>query len=228
MKFPANRPRLVLVVPSPSAEGHTADTLLNTLDTALAAGDISSVILDNTKADEASFQNFATTAVAKIQKAGAAAIILNDTRTAGRVGADGVHIEATRPDIADAIERYTPKLIVGTGNVKERHAALEVGELQPDYMFFGKIGADTKPEAHPRNLSLAEWWAAMVEIPAILQAGATLDDLDECFATGAEFIALGAAVFASENPAQIITDANSRLDALAAAATAAALAAETK
>ncbi len=219
MKFPENRPRLVLVVPSPSSEGHTADTLLATLDKALTAGDIASVILDNGKTDEASFQAFATLAVGKIQAAGAAAIILNDTRTAGRVGADGVHIEGSLADIADAVERYTPKMIVGTGNVKERHTALEVGELQPDYMFFGKIGADTKPEAHPRNLSLAEWWAAMVEIPAILQAGAQLDDLAACFATGAEFIALGTAVFSAEDPAQVIADANRRLDEMSAAET---------
>lgn len=219
MKFPANRPRLVLVVPSPSSEEHTADTLLGTLDKALTAGDIASVILDNGKTDEASFQSFATLAVGKIQAAGAAAIILNDTRTAGRVGADGVHIEGSLADIADAVERYTPKMIVGTGNVKERHTALEVGELQPDYMFFGKIGADTKPEAHPRNLSLAEWWAAMVEIPAILQAGAKLDDLAACFATHAEFIALGTAVFSAEDPAQVIADANRQLDEMSAAET---------
>ena len=217
MKFPENRPRLVLVVPSPASEGHTSDALLLTLDKALAAGDIASVILDNGKADEASFQTFAAAAVAKIQAAGSAAIILNDTRTAGRVGADGVHIEGSQADIADAVERYTPKMIVGTGNVKERHTALEVGELQPDYMFFGKIGADTKPEAHPRNLGLAEWWAAMVEIPAILQAGAKLDDLAACFATRAEFIALGAAVFSAEDPAQVVADTNRRLDEMSAA-----------
>lgn len=218
MTFPEIRPRLILVVPSPAAEGHNAETLLATLGKALNAGDIASVILDNSKADEAAFQNFADAAVKKIQASGAAAIILNDTRTAGRVGADGVHIEGSLADIADAIERYTPKLIVGTGNVKERHNALEIGELQPDYMFFGKIGADSKPAAHPRNLGLAEWWAAMVEIPAILQAGSTIDDLDACFATGAEFIALGAAVFAAEDPAQIVADANHRLDEMSAAA----------
>lgn len=219
MKFPANRPRLVLVVPSPASEGHTSETLLATLDKALAAGDIASVILDNAKADEASFQAFAALAVAKVQSSGAAAIILNDTRTAGRVSADGVHIEGSRADIADAVERYTPKMIVGTGNVKERHTALEVGELQPDYMFFGKIGADSKAEAHPRNLSLAEWWAAMVEIPAIVQAGSKIDDLAACFATRAEFIALGAAVFSADQPEQVVADANRLLDEMSAADT---------
>lgn len=217
MNFPDNRPRLVLVAPSPAAEGHSKDQILDTLDKALSAGDVASVILDNGSADEASFQAFATLAVTRIQAAGAAAIILNDTRTAGRTGADGVHIEGSVADIGDAIERYTPKMIVGTGNVKERHTALEIGELQPDYMFFGKIGADAKANAHPRNLALAQWWASMVEIPAILQAGTTLDDLAECFATRAEFIALGAAVFKADNPAQIVADANRQLDALSAA-----------
>jgi thiamine-phosphate pyrophosphorylase len=59
----------------------------------------------------------------------------------------------------------------------------------------------------------------MVEIPAIVQAGSKIDDLAACFATRAEFIALGAAVFSADNPAQIIADANRQLDGLSAADT---------
>jgi thiamine-phosphate pyrophosphorylase len=58
--------------------------------------------------------------------------------------------------------------IVGGGNATDRHKALEIGEVQPDYIFFGKIGGDIKPEAHPKNVALAEWWASMVEIPCIV------------------------------------------------------------
>lgn len=214
MKFPANRPRLVLVVPPSMPDSDNPSDKLKALEKALSGGDVASVILDSNTQDEASFQSFAEQAVDLIQQAHAAAIIFNDTRTAGRVGADGVHIEGSLTDISEAIERYTPKLIVGTGNVRERHVALEVGELLPDYMFFGKIGADNKAEAHSRNLNLAEWWAAMVEIPCIVQAGNNLDSIESCINTGAEFIALGQAVFHAEDPALVVAEANRIIDAL--------------
>ena len=44
------------------------------------------------------------------------------------------------PALAEAVEKHTPKLIVGGGNAMDRHHALEIGEIQPDYIFFGKIG----------------------------------------------------------------------------------------
>lgn len=170
------------------------------------------MILDGGDLDEAAFQASAQKAVSVIQENGAAAIILNDTRIAGRVGADGIHIEGKASELAEAIEKHTPKFIVGTGNLRDRHGAMEIGELQPDYVFFGKIGADNKPDAHPRNLALAEWWAEMVEIPSIAQAGNTIESVVEAAQTGADFVALGRAVFEAEDPAKAVAEANRLLD----------------
>ncbi|MGU3576993.1 thiamine phosphate synthase [Brucellaceae bacterium C25G] len=203
-----NRCRIVLVTPPLS----DAVKLTAQLEHALSGGDVASVILDTTNADETLFQAFAEKAVNIIQNAGAAALILNDTRIAGRVGADGLHIEGNLETVGEAIERYTPKLIVGTGNLRDRHSCLAVGELQPDFVFFGKIGADSKPEAHPRNLSLAEWWAQMVEIPAIIQAGSDIQSIIPAAETGAEFVALGHCVFESADPAEAVALANRLLD----------------
>ena len=71
---------------------------------------------------------------------------------------------------------------------------------QPDYIFFGKIGGDIKPEAHPKNLALAEWWASMVEVPCIVMGGTDPQSALAVAETGAEFVALCQAVFAE--PAQ--------------------------
>lgn len=202
------RCRLLLVAP-PLADG---DALAKLLSAALSGGDVASVILDGGDLDEAAFQASAQKAVSIIQENGAAAIILNDTRIAGRVGADGIHIEGKASELAEAIEKHTPKFIVGTGNLRDRHGAMEIGELQPDYVFFGKIGADNKPDAHPRNLALAEWWAEMVEIPSIAQAGNTIESVVEAAQTGADFVALGRAVFAAEDPAKAVAEANRLLD----------------
>ena len=200
--------RLLLVAP-PLADGHT---LANLLSAALSGGDVASVILDGGDLDEASFQASALKAVPVIQAAGAAAIILNDTRIAGRVGADGIHIEGNAATLAEAIEKHSPKLIVGTGNLRERHSAMEIGELQPDYIFFGKIGADKKPEPHPRNLALAAWWSELVEIPCIAQAGNSLESVIAAAMTGADFVALGQAVFETADPAKAVAEANRLLD----------------
>ncbi|QWK77248.1 thiamine phosphate synthase [Ochrobactrum sp. BTU1] len=202
------RCRLLLVAP-PLADG---DALAKLLSAALSGGDVASVILDGGDLDEAAFQASAQKAVSVIQENGVAAIILNDTRIAGRVGADGIHIEGKASELAEAIEKHTPKFIVGTGNLRDRHGAMEIGELQPDYVFFGKIGADNKPDAHPRNLALAEWWAEMVEIPSIAQAGNTIESVVEAAQTGADFVALGRAVFEAEDPAKAVAEANRLLD----------------
>ncbi|MBC2886928.1 thiamine phosphate synthase [Ochrobactrum sp. CM-21-5] len=203
-----DRCRLVLVTP-PLADGAA---LAELLAAALSGGDVASVILDTNGIDEASFQAAAEKAVPIIQEKGAAALILNDTRIAGRVGADGIHIEGKAADLAEAIEKHAPKMIVGTGNLRDRHGVMEIGELQPDYVFFGKIGADTKPEAHPRNLNLAQWWAEMVEIPGIAQAGNTLESVVAAAQTGADFVALGRAVFEADDPAAAVAEANRLLD----------------
>lgn len=203
-----NRCRIVLVTPPLS----DVEQLTTQLQQALMGGDVASVILDTTAADETLFQAFAEKAVPLIQQAGAAALILNDTRIAGRVGADGLYIEGNQEVIGEAIARYTPKLIVGTGNLRDRHTCLAVGELQPDFIFFGKIGADNKPDAHPRNLNLAEWWAQMVEIPCIVQAGNAMQSIIPAAQTGAEFVALGACVFQTENPMEAVAKANHLLD----------------
>ncbi|WP_027231253.1 thiamine phosphate synthase [Phyllobacterium sp. UNC302MFCol5.2] len=207
-KTTPERCRIVLIAP-PAA---SAEELVRILASALSGGDVASVLLPPYDVDEAQFQTLAEAAVPVIQNAGAAAIIVGNTQVAGRVKADGLHIEGPATAIADAVSRFSPKLIVGTGNVKNRHTALEMGEAQPDYVLFGKIGADTKPEAHPRNIELADWWAGMIEIPCIIQAGNNLESIVDAVSTGAEFIALGAAIFEGNNPESAIREANRLLD----------------
>ena len=92
-------------------------------------------------------------------------------------------------------------------------AALELGEERPDYIFFGRFGYDTKPEPHARNLALGAWWAQMIEIPCIVMAGSEIASVAAVAATGAEFVALSAAVFADGVDAgAAVAEANALLD----------------
>ena len=209
MSMKEERLRLVLVMP----ETDDADAAARMIGEALRGGDVASVILPQYGMDDNRFQKLADKVVPLVQHAGAAALVAGDSRVAGRVKADGLHIAGGVDELGDAIEKHTPKLIVGGGNAQDRHRALEIGELQPDYIFFGKLDGDIKPEAHPKNLALAEWWASMVEIPCIVMGGTNPESVLAIAETGAEFAALRLAVFAEPSRAvAIVQEVNALLD----------------
>jgi thiamine-phosphate pyrophosphorylase len=205
---PPNRCRVVLIAPS----RQNAATFAPRLAEAAAGGDIASLILPSS-GDEAAFQEFAAPVVRIAQEAGIAAIVADDTRIAGRVGADGVHLQAGKEELRQAVERWQGKMIVGAGGATTRDEALELGEMQPDYVFFGRFGFDNKPEPHRRNLSLGAWWADVVEIPCIVLGGSELASVETVAATGVEFVALSSAVFGEgADPRQAVREANAILD----------------
>ena len=209
-----NRCRLVLVV-SPGGE---VPATLDALSSALAGGDIASVILARFDAAEEVFRDFVADAVPLIQDAGAAAVVAGDTQGAGRAKADGVHIGGRRETLADAVKKYQPKWIVGAEVRSSRHDALELGEERPDYLFVGRLDGDTHPDPDPKALELAEWWAQMVEIPCIAMAGYTPESVAAAAATGADFVAASAAVFGQgRDPKAAVESLNAILDETAPA-----------
>lgn len=209
MTDPQDRCRLVLITP----QMRDTHALAKLVGDALQGGDVASVIIPQYDLDDGAFQDQAEVLVPVVQDAGAAAIIVDNSRVAGRVKADGLHINGNREAVAEVVEKFAPKMIVGAGGAHERHTALEVGEATPDYMFFGKFDGDIKPEAHSKNLALGEWWASMVSIPCIVMGGADADSALVVAETGVEFVALSKAVFA--DPAQvtsIVARINAELD----------------
>ncbi len=207
-----NRCRIVLIAPS----GETAAGFTTQFAEAISGGDIASIILPANGMDESTFQSFAESVVAVAQDVGIAVIIAEDTRIAGRVKADGVHIEGGKAALKEAVAALQPKLAVGTGGAKTRDDALGLGEERPDYIFFGRFGYDNKPEPHPRNLSLGRWWAEMIQVPVIVMAGSDIASVEAVAATGADFVALSSAVFAEAvNPREAVARANAILDEVA-------------
>ncbi|WP_274627459.1 thiamine phosphate synthase [Arvimicrobium flavum] len=204
-----NRCRIVLIAPA----GLSAERFGARLHQAVQGGDVASLMLPANGLDDASFQHFCEHVVPIAHEAGLAVIVEGDTRIAGRVGADGVHLETGVTEIANDIERLQARMMVGVGGAKTRDDALELGELRPDYIFFGRFGYDTRPEPHSRNLALGQWWAEMIEIPCIVMAGSDLDSVIQVAATGAEFVALSNAVFGDGiEPRDAIQRANALLD----------------
>lgn len=209
MTVPEDRCRLVLIVPDIAEIEEQAKVVAD----ALRGGDVASVIIPQYGLDDGAFQKHAEKLVPIVQAAGAAALIAGDSRVAGRAKADGLHITGGIAELTEAVEKFVPKLIVGAGNAADRHHALEVGELRPDYIFFGKLDGDIKPEAHPKNLALGEWWASMIEIPCVIMGGTDPKSALEVALTGAEFVALHLAVFAEPaNAPSIVAEVNALLD----------------
>ena len=105
-----HRPRLVLVA-SPS-------TPPDRLRAALTGGDVASVILAAEGANTETLQHAAKALAPLVQSRDAAFIVENDTRVAGRSGADGVHVTTSIPDLRDALDAFRPKKVVGAGNLR--------------------------------------------------------------------------------------------------------------
>ncbi|MEO9336448.1 thiamine phosphate synthase [Mesorhizobium sp. SB112] len=203
------RCRIVLIAP----QGVDHKNFEKAFREAVAGGDIASVILPSYDQGDDAFQALAEKVVPIAQEAGIATIIAGDTRIAGRVQADGIHVEAKPAELIEAIENFQPRMAVGAGGAKTRDDALALGEARPDYIFFGRFGYDNKPEAHSRNLSLGTWWAEMIQIPCIVLAGSDLASVEAVAATGAEFVALSSAVFGEGiDPREAVARANAILD----------------
>jgi thiamine-phosphate pyrophosphorylase len=204
-----NRCRIVLIAPRIDDQA----TLKSLIASAAEGGDVASLILPAYGDGEAAFQHRAEILVPMVQAHGIAVVIEDDTRVAGRVGADGIHFEGRKDGLEELIEKFQGRMMIGAGGAKNRDDALELGEARPDYMFFGRFGYDNTPAPHPRNLSLGSWWAQMIELPSIVMAGNEIASVETVAATGAEFVALSSAVFAEgTDPAAQIAAANALLD----------------
>lgn len=209
MNIKLDRCRLVLITP----DIEDVSLLSKTVEDALRGGDVASVIIPQRDLEEQKFQDVAMALVPIIQQAGAAAMIAGDTRIFGRCRADGFHVTGNAEDVLEAIQNFAPEKIVGGGNAKDRDSALSIGYTQPDYLFFGKIDGDIKPEAHPKNLKLGQWWAEFVETPCIVMAGSHADSALSVAEIGCDFVALGKAVFDNPEKAALkISEINAVLD----------------
>lgn len=198
-----SHPRLVLVTP-PEIDLAGFPRLL---DEALAAGEVAAVILASGASEEAA-EAAAACLVPVVQRHGAAALVRNYTLVAGRTRADGVHIDSGIADLRSAAVSMRPRMVVGAGNLASRHAAMEAGDSDIDYVLFGRLHGDIRPEPHPRALELADWWAGLMLLPAVAMAGNAVDSVAAARDTGAEFIALHRAVWDHpEGPAAAVRQA---------------------
>jgi thiamine-phosphate pyrophosphorylase len=182
-------PRLYILTPAAS----DAVALSGALAEILRAVDVAAILLRLPDADERSLINRVKAAAAGVQGAGAALLIDGRPDIVARAGADGAHLAG--PDaLLAAVRTLKPNYIAGAGGLRSRHDAMVAAEAGADYVMFGE--GDTAGHSPSRDavVERVAWWAEVFEIPCVGYA-TVLDDIDALAAAGADFVAVGDALF---------------------------------
>ncbi len=132
--------------------------------------------------------------IEEIQASGVALLIADDPQRAVRLKADGAHIDGNREALHAALGALKPAHIVGAGCLSSRDAAMQAGEAGVDYVMFGACGPDPLQRARHRVIEQIEWWADIFTIPCVGYAE-TLDQIADLAMAGADFLALGPAIW---------------------------------
>jgi thiamine-phosphate pyrophosphorylase len=183
---------------------------------ACAAGEIAAVLARFAPADERTLVNAVKALAPLVQEAGAALVIdvpgdIDRATVATRGGADGVHV-AGLSLVRPLRERLKAERVLGVGAIRSKDDAMSAGEAGADYLMFGEPRPDGSLPALEGVAERAAWWAEIFETPCVAYAP-SLEAVATLAATGAEFVALGDAVWTHpEGPAAAVRAA---LDAAA-------------
>ncbi len=181
-------PRLYLVTP-PIAD---FAAFAPTLDATLAACDVACVLLRTEARDDGDRKKIIRALAPIAQGRGVACLMENDPQLAIRAEADGVHMLAAGEPLKEALGALQPNRIVGAGGLTTRDAAMTAGEAGVDYLMFGGPGCAL---SHASIVERVAWWAEIFNVPCIGYAH-DLAGAGDLVRAGADFIALGDAVFA--------------------------------
>ena len=138
--------------------------------------------------------------------AGVALLVENDARLAARAGADGAHVAGGGAALSEALASLQPERIVGAGLLRGRDEAMSAGEAGADYVMFGEPRPDGFTPPSQDTLERVAWWAEIFEPPCVGYA-AGLGDVAALAAAGADFVALGEAIWRAPSPRAALADA---------------------
>jgi thiamine-phosphate pyrophosphorylase len=167
---------------------------------ACKGGAVAAVLLRLGAGDERSLTNLVKALAPAVQEHGTALIVTAEgnvdlANVAARGGADGIHVSAIDPrEIRELRERLKSERAIGVGAIRTKDDAMTLGEAGVDYLLFGEPRADGSLPALESVIERAAWWAEIFETPCVAYAP-TMEAVEPLAATGAEFMALGDAVW---------------------------------
>jgi thiamine-phosphate pyrophosphorylase len=181
-------PRLYLLTPAleqPAVVTSMAD--------AMASTDVAAVLLRLVDADERSLINLVKEIATAVQRRDVALILADRDDIVARAGADGAHLRNVEA-LKEAVSRLKPTNIAGAGGLHTRHEAMQAGEAGADYVMFGEPDTAGNRPSFEAVVDRIEWWAEIFEVPCVAYA-ARLEEISALAGAGADFIAVGEAVF---------------------------------
>lgn len=198
-------PSLYLVTPLVTEP----DAIVASIAEACRSGAVAAVLVRLAGANERTLVNRIKAIAPAAQAHGAALLVGGDVEfdlvtIAGRGGADGVHV-STASDLRALRERLADGRILGTGGLRTKHDAMAAGEAGADYVMFGEPKPDGFVPPLEGVIERAQWWAEIFATPCVAFAP-TLADVATLAATGAEFVAVGDAVWRHPAGAQAAVD----------------------
>ena len=128
------------------------------------------------------------------------AFIVNDSISlAKRLSADGVHLGQTDGSVREAREALGREVQIGVTCHASRHLAMDAGEAGADYVAFGSFfPSATKASEHRAEPELLTWWQSLMEIPCVAIGGITPNNCAPLVEAGADFLAVSAAVWSTD------------------------------
>ncbi len=188
------------------------------LSEACKGGAVAAVLLRLGAGDERGLTNLVKALAPAVQEHGTALIVTAEgnadlANIAARGGADGIHVSATDPrEVRELRERLKSERAIGVGAIRTKDDAMTLGEAGVDYLLFGEPRADGSLPSLESVVERAAWWAEIFETPCVAYAP-TMEAVEPLAATGAEFIAIGDAVWSHpQGPAAAVKAASEILE----------------
>ncbi len=208
---PARPPcRLYLITPPVIGD---LNAFAETLDQALAAGDVAALQIRLKPADDVTIRA-AVAALAPIARRHDVAVLLNDRPDLAReTGCDGVHIGQEDGSLAEARRILGPDAMIGVTCHDDRDLAWDAAEGGADYVAFGAFyPTTTKETVHRPELEILTVWQETVETPCVAIGGVTVDNAADLARAGADFVAVSNGVWGySDGAAGAVKLFNQRL-----------------
>lgn len=157
--------------------------LLRSFDLITAQRPVAAVLLQRDGLADTAYKNHCKALIPRLQAAGTAVLVEGEPGLVRLLGADGLHVTGGVKAVSEAVAVLKPNHIVGIGDSRSRHDAMQKGELGIDYVMFGPLAGPLDPDTR----DMAQWWAETMEIPAVLaEPEAPLDGGEDA---GCEFVA---------------------------------------
>lgn len=175
---------------------------LQRFEPALAAADTACLLIDAPgDARDEMVEEIARPLNEIAQARGIATLLSARATLAQRIGTDGIHLDLRILDEAAALRTYRDArktlgadAILGALCPAGRHLAMEIAELDADYVGFDLAAGET-PE-------IVGWWAEMMNTPCVAFGVVEPAQAQALADSGADFIAVSASLWHAPDPAR--------------------------